>query len=34
MILDIKPIAQQAIEGLRQLDKFYENAGVEGKKDT
>lgn len=32
VILDIKPIAQQAIEGLRQLDKFYENAGLEGKR--
>jgi site-specific DNA recombinase len=32
VILDTRPIAKQAIEGLRQLDKFYENAGVEGKR--
>lgn len=32
VILDIKPIAQQAIENLQELDKLYERAGVEGKR--
>ncbi len=32
VILDIKPIAQQAFENLEHLDKLYEKAGVEGKR--
>ncbi len=32
VVLDIRPIAQQAIENLRQLDKFFENSGTMGKR--
>lgn len=31
-ILDIKPIAQQAIENLQELDKLFETSSVEGRR--
>jgi site-specific DNA recombinase len=31
-VIDIKPIAKEAINSLRLLDEFYEKASVEGKR--
>lgn len=32
VILDIRPIAEEAINNLRMLDEFYEKADIEGKR--
>ena len=32
VVLDMKTIVQEAVDNLQNLDKLYENAGVEGKR--